>query len=210
MLETVIAFTRYLTALLFGVAVSVSLAGMKGTRKNYLAFSCFIMVFFILQASRILLFGMDFTIKIYPLLSHIPVFFYITAYLKRSWLISITCVLVSYLCCQPPRWIGAVAGQIFNSASADHAGYILAALLMFSILKKYVVDSARYMMERSIKSCLLFAAMPAFYYVFDYVTTFYTGFLFTNVRSAALFMPFITAAFYFVFLLLYYAETQNR
>lgn len=82
MLETVIAFTRYLTALLFGVAVSVSLAGMKGTRKNYLAFSCFIMVFFILQASRILLFGMDFTIKIYPLLSHIPVFFLYYGILK--------------------------------------------------------------------------------------------------------------------------------
>jgi two-component system sensor histidine kinase AgrC len=65
-------------------------------------------------------------------------------------------------------------------------------------------------MERSVKSCLLFAAMPAFYYLFDHATTVYTDFLYTGQRAAVQFMPFVTAAFYLVFVLLYYVETQKQ
>lgn len=65
-------------------------------------------------------------------------------------------------------------------------------------------------MERSIKSCLLFGAMPAFYYVFDYSATVYTDFMYSGSRAAVQFMPFVTSAFYFVFILLYYGETQKQ
>ncbi len=210
MIETVIAFSRYLVALVFGTVVSISFAGMERTRKNYLALGCFTAVFFILQVASLLLFGMDTTIKIYPLLSHLPVFVFIVIYLNRSWLVSLTSVFVSFLCCQPPRWIGAVAGEVFNTASADHLGYITTAFLMYYVLQKYVVKSARYLMGRSVKSCLLFAAMPALYYLFDYTATVYTDFMYSGVRSAVQFMPFAIAAFYFVFVLLYYAEMQKQ
>ena len=210
MIETVIEFSRYLVALLFGAAVSVSFAGMARTRKNYLALGCLTVVFFTLQVASLLIFGMDVTIRLYPLLSHLPVFIFIVVYLNRSWLVSLTSVFVSFLCCQSPRWIGAVAGEAFNSASADHIGYIIAAFLMYYLLQKFVVKSARYLMDRSVKSCLLFASMPAFYYLFDYTTTVYTDFLYSGVRAAVQFMPFVTATFYFVFILLHYAETQKQ
>jgi len=210
MIATMITFSRYFVAMLFGAAVSVSLAGMERIRKNYLVLGCFTTVFFILQVASLLLFGMEITMKIYPLLAHLPVFVFIVVYLNRSWLVSLTCVLISFLCCQPPRWIGAVAGGVFKSASADHIGYIITAFLICYLLQKYVVKSARYLMERSVKSCLLFAAVPAFYYLYDYGATFYTNYLFVGIRAAALFIPFVTAAFYFVFVLLYYAETQKQ
>lgn len=60
------------------------------------------------------------------------------------------------------------------------------------------------------KSCLLFAAMPAFYYLFDYIMTIFTDFMYSRTRVAMQFMPFITASFYFVFVLLYYKETQKQ
>ena len=60
------------------------------------------------------------------------------------------------------------------------------------------------------KSCLLFGAMPAFYYVFDYATTVYTDLLYSGSRAAVQFMPFVTSAFYFLIILLYYAETQKQ
>ncbi len=210
MIETVIEFSRYFIALMFGAAVAVSFAGMERTRKNYLAFGCFTVILFILQFICLLTWGMVVTVKIYPLLSHLPVAIFIALYLKRSWLISLTSMFVSFLCCQPPRWIGTVAGVAFDSVSMNHLGYITAAFFMYYFLEKYVVNSARHLMERSAKSCLLFGAMPAFYYLFDYIATVHTDFMYSGTRLAAQFMPFVTSTFYFVFVLLYYTETQKQ
>lgn len=210
MIETVMEFSRYFIALLFGAAVAVSFAGMERTRKNYLALGCLAVILFMLQIASLQLWGMEITVKIYPLLSHLPVVVFIVVYLKRSWLISLTSMLVSFLCCQPLRWIGTVAGEAFDSVSMNHFGYIAGAFLMYYFLQKYAVKSVRHLMERSVKSCLLFGAMPAFYYLFDYTATVYTDFMYSGSRAAVQFMPFVTSAFYFVFVLFYYAETQKQ
>ncbi len=119
-----------------------------------------------------------------------------------------------YVCFFPvlpaPRWIGTVTGEIFYSAAMDHAGYIAGAFLMYYLLQKYAVNSVRHLMERSVQSCLLFGAMPAFYYLFDYGATVYTSFMYSGARAAVQFMPFVTTAFYFVFVILYYTETQKQ
>ncbi|NLB89207.1 MAG: GHKL domain-containing protein [Syntrophomonadaceae bacterium] len=210
MLETAIEFSRYFIALLFGMMVAVRFAGMEPTRKNYLVVGCFAIVFFILQIICLMTWGMTITIKIYPLLSHVPVVFFILLYLKRSWLIALTSMFASFLCCQFPRWIGSVAGIIFDSVSMNHIGYIIAALLIYYVLQQYVFESVLHLIERSIKSCLLFGAIPAFYYLFDYTAFVYTDFMYSGSRAALQFMPFLTSAFYFVFVLLYYDETRKQ
>ncbi|NMA67242.1 MAG: sensor histidine kinase [Clostridiaceae bacterium] len=210
MIVTVIEFSRYWFALLFGTAIAVSFAGMERSRKNYLAVGCLTVILFIIQIASLRLWGMNMTIKLYPLLSHFPVAIFIVAYLKQSLLISITSMLTSFLCCQPPRWIGSVAGAAFASATINHVGYIAAVFLMYYLLQKYVVRSVRHMMRHSVKSCLLFGAMPAFYYLFDHITTVYTDLMYSGARTAVQFMPFATATFYFIFLLLYYDETQKQ
>lgn len=210
MMAVVIEFSRYLIALLFGAAVAVSFAGMACTRKNYMALGCFIVILFILQIVCLQSWGMPMTIKIYPLLSHLPVAVFIIVYLKRPWLISLTSMFASFLCCQPPRLIGSVTGAAFDSASMDHVGYIGAAFLMYYFLQKYVGKSVRHLMERSAKSCMLFGAIPAFYYLFDYAATVYTNLMYSGTRAVVQFMPFVTSAFYFVFVLHYYAETQKQ
>jgi two-component system sensor histidine kinase AgrC len=92
----------------------------------------------------------------------------------------------------------------------NHLGYIAATFLMYYLLQKYALKSVRHLIERSVKSCLLFGAMPAFYYLFDYATTVYTNFMYSGTRLAVQFMPFVTSAFYFLFALFYYAETQKQ
>lgn len=210
MLGIAAQFSRYFVALLFGATVAVSFDGMAPTRKNYLALGCVTASLFTFQIACLRLWGMDMTLKIYPLLAHLPVAIFIALYLKRPWLNALTSMFVSFLCCQPPRWIGTVVGQVFDSVSMNHVGYIVAAFLMFFLLQKYVVKSGRHLMERSVKSCLLLGAMPAFYYLFDYAATVYTDFMYTGTRAAVQFMPFVTSAFYFGFVLLYYAETQKQ
>ncbi len=210
MIATVIEFSRYWFALLFGAAVAVSFAGMARTRKNHLAVGCLTVVLFIMQIASLQLWGMAVTTKIYPLLAHLPVAVFIVVYLKRPWIISVTSMFASFLCCQPPRWIGSVAGAAFDNASINHAGYIAAVFLMYYFLQKYAVESVQHLINRSVKACLLFCAMPAFYYLFDYAATVYTDLLYSGSRAAVQFMPFVTSAFYFVFVLLYYAETQKQ
>lgn len=82
-IETAIAFSRYFIALLFGAAVAVSFAGIARTQKNDLALGCFTVILFILQIVCLRIWGIDMTIKIYPLLCHLTVTIFIVVYLKR-------------------------------------------------------------------------------------------------------------------------------
>lgn len=210
MIETVIEFSRYYAALIFGTSVAASFAGMARTRKNYLALVVFTVTLFMLQVICLRLWGMEIAIKIYPLISHFPIIIFIALFLKRSWLISFTSMIVTFLCCQPLRWIGTVLGEVFNTTSMNHVGYIASAFLMYWFLQKNAFKSIQHLMERSIISCLLFGAMPAFYYLFDYTAIVYTDFMYSGARVAVQFMPFATSTFYLVFVLLYYSETQKH
>lgn len=211
MLDTAIAFTRYYAALLFGLALASELSGMERSARNILALFGFSALLFALQLVCESVWGMDFTIRIYPLLTHLPVAFWIALYLRRPWLIALSSLFLSYLCCQPARWIGAAAGELLNSAAVDHIAYVAVSVLLFFLLKKYVVASARHLMTRSVKSCLLFCTVPAaLYYLLSFVGTVYTDFVFSGSRAAVQFTPFVATTFYFVFLFLYYAETQKQ
>ncbi|WP_347352922.1 sensor histidine kinase [Acetoanaerobium noterae] len=210
MIETFIQFSRYFIALLFGSAVAVNFAGMPRTRKNYLVFGSFTVALFLFQIIGLKILGMEMILKIYPIISHLPVVVFIVIYLKKPWLISLTSMFLSFLCCQPPRWIGAVIGKNFENASMYHIGYIVTTIVMYYLLEKYVAKSVRHLMNRSTKSCLLFGSMPAFYYIFDYFATFNLNYIYSETRSTMHFMPFITSAFYFMFVLIYYDEILKQ
>ena len=152
MIEIIIQFSRYFVALLFGSAVAVSFAGMPRTRKNYLVFGSFTVALFLFQIIGLKILGMEMILKIYPIISHLPVVVFIVIYLKKPWLISLTSMFLSFLCCQPPRWIGAVIGKNFENASMDHIGYIVTTIVMYYLLEKYVAKSVRHLMNRSTKS----------------------------------------------------------
>ncbi|WP_199825323.1 sensor histidine kinase [Gorillibacterium timonense] len=153
---------------------------------------------------------MDLTSKLYPLITHLPLILMFTLYYKRPWFISAVSVLSGYLCCQAPSWVGLLAGAAFGSSLADHIFYIAAVFLSYYFLQRYVAGSVRQLMERSNKSCLLLGGVPLFYYTFDYVTTIYTDVLYRGTKWAVQFMPSTISIFYFVFVIIYYAETQKQ
>ena len=210
MLTTFIEFSRYFAALLFGAAVAVSFAGLPKKRKNYLIFGSFVVFLYALQFISLILWGMDTTVKLYPLYSHLPVVLFVVLYMKRSWLIGFAAMFLSYLCCQPPRWVGTISGDIFGNVTMNHLGAILSSLLLYYLIEKYIVESVRHLLERPVKSILLFGAIPAFYYFFDYSTTVYSNFMYSGSRAAVQFMPFVTSAFYFIFVLLFYGELKKQ
>ncbi|MDR0444575.1 MAG: hypothetical protein LBH44_14345, partial [Treponema sp.] len=122
MIETVIALLRYLIMWLFGAALTVSFAGMARTRKNMLHFGCFNIVIFVLQIFCGLIWGVSMTLKLYPLIFHVPIVVFTALYLKRSWLISITSFLITFLCYQVPRWIGSFTDEVFRAVAMNSGG----------------------------------------------------------------------------------------
>lgn len=210
MIVTVIGLIRFGFSLLFGVAVSVLLAGIEPTRKNRLIIGFICAIFLFVQLASWWILGLDLTTKLYPLIIHLPMIIIFSLYYKCPWHISAISVLTGYLCCQVPRWIGFLAGAAFGGKIADHVFYIAAVFLAYYLLKKYVVGSVRQLMVKSKKSCLLLGGVPFFYYVFDYVTTIYTDVLYSGTEWAVQFMPSTISVFYFVFVILYYIETQKQ
>ena len=208
--ETIIGLLRFGFSLVFGISVTVLFSGIEPTRKNRLVTGFLCVIFLLVQTASWWILGLDLTSKLYPLIIHLPLIFIFSLYFKRPWLISAVSVLSGYLCCQAPRWIGFIAGAALKSRLADHIFYIAAVFLAYYFLKKYVAGSVRQLMEKSYKSCLLLGGVPLFYYLFDYVTTIYTDMLYSGAEWAVQFMPSTISVFYFVFVILYYTETQKQ
>lgn len=205
-----IGLLRFGFSLVFGIAVTVLFAGIEPTRKNRLVTGLLCIIFLFVQTASYWLFGLDLTSKLYPLIIHLPLIVIFSLYYKRPWLLSTVSVLSGYLCCQAPRWVGFLAGAAFGSRLADHIVYVTAISLFHFLLKRYVTGSVRQLMEKSTKSCLFLGGVPLFYYLFDYVTTIYTDVLYSGAEWAVQFMPSTISIFYFVFVTLYYAETQKQ
>ncbi|MFT4104166.1 MAG: ATP-binding protein [Lacrimispora sp.] len=206
----VIGLLRFGVSLVFGLTVSVLFAGIEPTKKNRLVTGLLCVIFLFVQTASYWLLGLDLTSKLYPLIIHLPLIVIFTLYYKRPWLISAVSVLSGYLCCQAPRWFGFLAGAALESRLADHIFYIAFVFLAYYFLKRYVAGSVRQLMEKSTKSCLFLGGVPLFYYLFDYVTAIYTDVLYSGTEWAVQFMPSTISVFYFVFVILYYAETQKQ
>ena len=88
--------------------------------------------------------------------------------------------------------------------------YGAVAFLTYYLLKKYTVKPFRQLIEISVKSCIILGVIPFLYYLLDYGTTTYTGILFRGAEWAIYLMFSAVTIFYFMFIVIYHAETQKQ
>lgn len=207
---TQLGLIRFGFSLLFGVVLSVCFAGIERTRKNNIAVACSCVILLVTQTVCWWFLGIELTSKLYPLIIHLPVFLFLTLFMKRPWLISAVSVLTAYLCCQVPRWIGIIFGAVFGSSVVDHISYIAAVFVSYYLFRKYVAGVLVQLMEKSTRNSILLGVVPLAYYLFDYITTIYTDLLYQGVNGAVQFMPSVLSIAYFVFIILYYIEMQKQ
>jgi len=119
-------------------------------------------------------------------------------------------VFSAYLCCQVPRWISIAAGAVSGSSLVEYICYITAVFLTYCLFQKYVAGTLRRLMEKSTKSCALLGAVPMLYYLFDYGTAIYTDLLYQGKNGVLQFIPSLFSIVFFVFAILYHAETQKQ
>lgn len=195
---------------LYGIGVAVCFAGVAPSRRNVVATACFFLFALLLQIVCWRLFGLERTRELYPLIVHLPLITFLTAVLKRPLTVSLSSVFAAYLCCQIPRWIGAVGALFLQTQISYYLVYIPAIALCYFGLRRYVATPVRQVMIQSQKSCLLFGAVPFLYYLFDYATTVYTDWLYSGSVVAAQFVPSVVSMAYFVFVIIYYGEMQRE
>ena len=152
----------------FGAALSVSIAGGCNSRREWALLFALCPVFLAFQTIFWLVWGLDATKQVYPLLVHLPLLLILVFGLKKPAGISLASVCTAYLCCQLPRCAGVVTVAATGSALAGQLVYSAAIVPIFLFLLRYFVPSAQDAMTESRKALLLFSGLPVIYYVYDY------------------------------------------
>lgn len=197
--------------LLFGVGVTaVFTEGPRLSRRRLTTLLAFSVCSILIQSVCWVFFGMDRTKQLYPLIIHLPLLLFMTAGLRHPWYQALTGICSAYLCLQIPRWMALTAQAAFGDQRLYYTVYIPAICLTYHLLWRYVSGPASRLIAQSRRTCLLVGAVPFFYYLFDYSTTIYTHWLYSGAVVAAEFIPFVVAVFYFVFVVVYYGETQKQ
>ncbi|MEG2420856.1 MAG: ATP-binding protein [Oscillospiraceae bacterium] len=209
-MERLLSAFNYGLVLLFGVFLSVLFAGGVKNKRYRPRILLFVLFTLALQTACSLLFGLDVTTKLYPLIAHLPLILFLVLALKKSVGISIVSVLTAYFCCQLPRWAGVLAQHLLNSHIAYLLTYSVAIIIFFLLICRFFTKPAHQAMTYSRQSLVLFGCLPAVYYVFDYASTVYTDVLYTGIKMISEFLPTAMVFFYIWFIVAYHSQVQQK
>lgn len=201
---------NYALVLVYGALLTVSFAGGCATKKERRTVTALCVIVLAVQVLSYVILGLENTKKLYPLISHLPLFLMLILMFKRPWGVALASVLAAYFCCQLPRCIGTFTLYLFKTNLAYQAGYMLSLAPLYFFLRRYFTTAAYRAMTYSKRSLLLFGGLPLFYYIFDYATTVYTDALYAGVKTISEFLPAAMALFYVVFVSAYHEEVQRR
>ena len=207
---TFLGVFNYGLVLIYGLFLSVFIAGGWENRKQRGLVIALCPVFILIQIPGWLLLGEDTVKKLYPLIVHLPLILILIFALKKTAGVCVVSVLTAYLCCQLPRWGDIAVAAVTCSALAGEIAYSLLIGPLFFLLLRYFVKPAHAAMTYSRQSLLLFGSLPAVYYLFDYATTIYSDSLYAGIPALNELIPTALILFYVVFLTAYHHETQER
>lgn len=210
MMIQILEIMNYTLLMIFGTIISIHFAGCVKSPRNQWAVALLIGMVLSFQLLSYFVLGLGITARLYPLITHVPNVLFIVFYLGKPWPIALVSVLTAYLCCQPANWLGLAMENLQGSTVAFHLGYSLGLLIMYVLLSKFATNSVNQVMSYSRRSLYLFGSFPLIYYVFDYTTTIYTGFLYSGAKIIVEFFPSVLSLFFIVFVIVYNNEMQRR
>ncbi len=206
----IIEIANYALLLVYGSVIAFNFAGYEKTAKNRKAIALLVLLILSLQLAFYFSVGLLTTARLYPLITHLPSVLFIEWYLKKPRSIAIVSVLTAYLCCQPPNWLGLAMNYFWDSPFAFPISDSIGIVIMFFLLRRFVASPVNQVMSYSKRSLYLFGSFPLCYYLFDYSTTIYTGYLYTGAKIVVEFFPSVLSMFYIVFIIVYSVEMQRR
>ena len=209
-LLTVFELLNYGLVLLFGLFLSVHVAGGYGHGRRPWLLYLLGLLFLLIQGLCYSLWGVVMAERFYPLIVHLPLTLVLTFVLKKPFGVSLVSVCTAYLCCQLPHWVRLTMLMLTDSLLISEITYTLCIIPAFWLLRRYFAPAAYSAMTYSRKTLLLFGSLPLAYYLFDYATTVYYDIFATQVQAIYEFLPTALIVFYVLFLALYHVQSQKE
>ena len=194
----------------FGSVLAACFCSALTTRRNKWIFWVSMALIPIVQSYIYYTWDGGFLRKIYPLLVHIPLLIVLVC-LTRRVLWPFISIFTAYLCCQLRRWIALFVIQLLGGGELMRCSVeLLVTIPLLLLLLKWAAPTIAHLGSYPAKTQCLFGAVPAMYYVFDYVTRVYSDILIQGDPVAVEFMPFICCVAYLIFLLHYSAVERAK
>lgn len=210
MLTEALSIIHNATTLLFGVFISAAFIGVRMSRRNVFALSCFSLADGVCYALTYVYFGEAVTEQVYPLIVHLPLALFLMIAYKCRFVVTLLSVLIAYLCCQVSNWVGILFDSIFGEQWIYYTARIAITVTVFVLLLKYVSHMASVLLYKPTRSLLIIGFMPFVYYLFDYVAGVYTGLLYSGKEVVVEFLGFVLCIFYIVFLFVYMHQYEAK
>ena len=140
--ERVISVINSVLILLFGVCLSVEIAGGCEDRRQKQAAAGLCALLLAVQGALWALVGMETVEKLYPLITHLPLMLGLIFLLKKPFGVSVVSVYTAYLCCEIPNWARMLIAAASGSALAGEISYLLLLLPVYLLLRRYFVRAA--------------------------------------------------------------------
>lgn len=209
-LLTMIEMLNYGLVLLFGVFLSIHIAG--GYDLGWRSWPVYVLgvLFLLVQIVCYFCWGVTMAERLYPLIVHAPLTLILTLWLKKPFSVSLVSVCTAYLCCQLPRWVSLTVLALTNLPLIGEIVYTLCIIPAFWLLCRYFAPAAYSAMTYSKQTLLLFGSLPLAYYLFDYATTVYSDVFGTQVQALYEFLPTALIVFYVLFLTLYHVQLRKK
>ena len=210
MFESILTFVHGAALLVFGFLLTAAFANLRPTRQNMLIFLCLAVFSGTLQVTAILTVSEEIVWKIYPLITHFPLFLLLCLVYRKPMATAAAAVFTAYLFCVPVKWFGLLVGTIVDNEIAELIARILIMIPVGYIAVAQMSTYFAKIFSKDTRSVCIFGAIPAAYYVFDYTAAIYTDLWVNNHPLVAEFMPFLLAVTYMVFCAIYYKEYEQK
>ena len=208
--EVIIGILNYGLILIFGLCLSVEIAGGCESRRQRRTVALLCVLLLLIQIPPWLLFGVDTVKRLYPLIVHLPLTLGLIFLLHKPLGVSIVSVFTAYLCCEILNWVREIVSALTHSVLAGEISYAVLIVPVFLLLRRYFVRAAYEAMTCSRAALGLFGSLPVAFYFFDYATTIYSDALYAGIHAVNESLPALLIVFYVIFLTAYHVQTQRR
>lgn len=196
--------------LVFGILLTAFFSGVKANKQSVLRLLLLTVVCAIIQTSVFIFGSREMLVKMYPLVTHLPIVLFLIFVSGCRPITVISSVFTSYMCCQPAKWFGILAMVLSDSDAVYYAVRFAVLISTAIVILLFFASTFLEIFSKNFRSVCIFALVPTVYYVFDYLTGVYTDTMASNSPIAVEFLPFLLCIAFLAFCLIYYREYEKK
>lgn len=201
---------RYAFTTIFGIFVSAAFLSVRMTRQNILFLGLFSVIDLGLQSLLFLFRSVVFISMLYPLLVHLPLLLLFLIVMKKEFVPSVIAITTAYLCCCISSWLTIIAESAGVPGLVADIIYTASLAGTSVIIYLFIREPFSAILKKPAHSLISFGIIPVFYYIFDYISTVYTEWLYSHNPIAVEFLPFLLCICHLVFCTVYFQEYEEK